>query len=516
MLLAGLTPSCTNLDEEVYDKLPADTFGGTKVEVNALVGNIHNTLKKYWIDRFGILSECGGSMAITPTRKGGDWYDGGQYRELYMHTWTSQTTQVKNSWSAATEAIGACNAAIPLIQNSPALTEAEKAEKISDVRGIRAFWIYTMMDMWGNIPLLTEYSPSDKVFPSCTPRQEVFDWLVKELGIIAPTCPPRGAKSYGSFTQGAAYTLLAKLYLNAEAWGVTVNGNAYKLASDNCDLVLGMGYQLEPVWKDNFSLTNHNSREAIFAACFSSADTEEQNQMMNRTLHYKDYLALGIAASGTWNGICAQPGYVKLFDKADPRLEGSFLIGKMIDKSTGKVIMTDHGFELDHTIDVTMLPGTEYDGTKWGAVNQHDGARCLKWTYATDLTNAMENDFHIFRLADVILMKAEALLRGGAGTDNPRDLVNSIRERAYGNSNHNHAVVTLKEVQLERRFELAWEAWSRQDDIRFGSFTEGAWPASNCVRKTDEHLKLYPISQDAWQVNPNLTQNKGYAAFAQK
>lgn len=513
MLLVGMAPSCTDLDEEVYDKLPADNFGGTLIEVNALVGNVHNTLKQYWPDHFLYLSECSGSMAVTPTRKGGDWYDGGQYRELYMHTWTSQTSQIKGSWESATKAIGTCNAAMELIKNSTALNEAQKAEKIADVRGIRAFWIYTMMDYWGNVPLLTEYSATDKVFPSSSSRQEVFDWLLQEVTEIADVCPAVKQANYGCFTQGAAYTLLAKMYLNAEAWGVSYTGNPYQKVVECCDKVMSLGYILEPNWVDNFNLTNQNSREAIFACCFSSTDTEDQNQMMNRTLHYKDNLALGNTASGTWNGICAQPEYVKLFDKEDPRYNATFLIGKQINKETGEVIITDHGFELDHTVDVAMLPGTEYDGTTWGAVNQHDGARCLKWEYAADLTNAMENDFHIFRLADVYLMKAEALLRSGGDAGEATRLVNAIRERAYGNSDHNYTAVTLKEVQLERRFELAWEAWSRQDDIRFGSFTQGMWAASNCVRKTDDYLKIFPVSQDAWQVNPNLTQNPGYPGF---
>lgn len=512
-LLVGMAPSCTNLDEDVYDKLPADNFGNTQLEVNALVGNVHNTLKQYWPDHFLYLSECSGSMAVTPTRKGGDWYDGGQYRELYMHTWTSQTAQIKGSWESATKAIGTCNATVELVKNSTALTDQQKAEKVADVRGIRAFWIYTMMDYWGNIPLLTQYSANDRLLPPCSSRQEVFDWLLQEVTEIADQCPAATKANYGCFTQGAAYTLLAKMYLNAEAWGVNYTGNAYQKVVECCDKVMSLGYILEPNWTDNFNLTNQNSREAIFACCFSSTDTEDQNQMMNRTLHYKDNLALGNTASGTWNGICAQPEYVKLFDKEDPRYKATFLIGKQINKETGEVIITDHGFELDHTVDVSMLPGTEYDGTTWGAVNQHDGARCLKWEYAADLTNAMENDFHIFRLADVYLMKAEALLRSGGNVGEATRLVNVIRERAYGDSDHNYTTVTLKEVQLERRFELAWEAWSRQDDIRFGSFTQGMWAASNCARKTDDYLKIFPVSQDAWQVNPNLTQNPGYAAF---
>lgn len=204
---------------------------------------------------------------------------------------------------------------------------------------------------------------------------------------------------------------------------------------------------------------------------------------------------------------------MKLFPDDDPRKAASFLIGKQYNASTGEIIITDHGYELDHTIDLTIIPGTEYSGSNWGAVNQHDGARCQKWPYAQDLVSAMENDFHIFRLADVYLMKAEALLRGGGSANEATELVNAIRSRAYGNADHNYSSVTLNEVQLERRLELAWEATSRQDDIRFGCFETGMWPESNCERAADEYLKLMPVSQDAWQVNPNLTQNPGYPAF---
>ena len=106
----------------------------------------------------------------------------------------------------------------------------------------------------------------------------------------------------------------------------------------------------------------------------------------------------------------------------------------------------------------------------------------------------MGNDFHVFRYADVLLMKAEALLRSGGSASEATSLVNQVRERAFGDSNHNYATVTL-------------------DDIRFGVYDKGMWAASNCVRKTDAYLKLFPISQDAYQSNDKLTQNPGYPAF---
>jgi len=514
--LAGLTftltmPSCTDLDEKVYDKLPADDFGNTIAEVDALMGSTYNTLKKYWPNNFMYLSECGGSMAVTPTRRGGDWYDGGQYREIYMHQWTAQTSQVKGSWGAASEGIGICNATINTLSNSTLLSDAEKLTNISAMRGVRAFWIYAMMDCWGNVPLVTDYN--DKDLPTNKPRQEVFDWLIKEVSEIADNCPDVAKETYGKFTKGSAYALLAKLYLNAEAWNVTVSGNAYQQCIAACDKVMGINYYiLEPEWKANFNLENKNSKEAIFSICFSNKDTENENNMMLRTLHYQDYLADN-ATYSSWNGICAQPDYVKLFDTEDPRYEGTFRIGERRNAKTGEMLETDHGDPLIYTVDFGIIAGTEYDGTPWGAVVQEAGARCQKWDYAQGLSNAMENHFHIFRLADIYLMKAEALLRSGGSVAEATKLVNDVRSRAYGDDSKNYTTVDLDKIALERKFELAWEAHSRQDDIRFNAFEEPAWSASNCPRSKGEHLKLYPISQDAWQTNQNLVQNPGYAAF---
>ncbi|GHV51503.1 hypothetical protein FACS1894181_13420 [Bacteroidia bacterium] len=508
MALVVSMPSCTNLDEEVYDSLPADDFGNTMVEVNALMGTTYNTLKKYWPHNYMYMSDVGASAAVTPTRIGGDWYDGGQYREMYIHTWTAQTGVVKDSWNAASSSLGTCNATISVLQNSSLLTEAQKTMYVAAMRGVRAFWIYTMMDNWGNVPLVTDYE--DKELPSIRPRQEIYDWLLKEVNEIAEQCPDGGAGNYGKFTKGSAYFLLAKLYLNAEAWKVNV-GNAYQQCIAACDKVLAMGYVLEPNYKTNFGITDR-SREAILTICFDEKDTSDQNQMMNRTLHYQDNQADG-AGYGAWNGVCAQPDYVKLFDKEDPRYEATYRIGERRSRSTGDLLQTDQKDPLIYTVDITLIPGTERDGTPWSDVKQEAGARCQKWPYNTSVTNAMGNHFHIFRYADIFLTKAEALLRSGGSATEAAQLVNIIRERAYGNSDHNYTTVTLKEVQLERRFEFAWEAWSRQDDIRFGDFDKGYWAGSNCIRVASEHLKLYPISQDAFQTNQKLVQNPGYPPF---
>lgn len=92
---------------------------------------------------------------------------------------------------------------------------------------------------------------NDTELPTCKTRKEVYDWLVKEVNEIKDLLREDVSDaSYGKFTKGAAYTLLAKLYLNAEAWGV--DSPRYKEAADACDVVMGLPYILEANSKTNF------------------------------------------------------------------------------------------------------------------------------------------------------------------------------------------------------------------------------------------------------------------------
>lgn len=497
--------SCFNLDEDVYDTIPAENFGKTEAEINAIIGPVYNTLKKYY-NNFQYVSEQGGEMAVTPTRRGGDWWDGGFYREMHFQTWTALTGPIINGWNAATQSVSSCNLVYETINNSP-LEAGAKTRALAEIRGVRAFWVYVLCEYWGNAPLVVDFQ--DTELPTITSRQEIYNWLVKEVNEIKDVV--RGdvsGASYGKFTQGAAYTLLAKLYLNAEAWGVDTN--KWQQAADACDVVMALDYILEPSWKTNFQVYNEVSKEAILAACYSAQDTQDRHQLHYRTLHYKDNIALGGTWS-SWNGICALPDYVKRFDEEDPRYHGSFLLGEMRDPATGDILITAHDRPLIHTVDVTIIPGTERDGTTWGDVQQEDGGRCFKWEYDKGTLNAMENDFHIFRLADVYLMKAECLVRMGKDNAEATRLVNAVRERAYGHPDKNYDNVDLERIQLERKFELAWECYAHQDDIRFGSFWDARWLKVSTQGKN--HLSIYPIPLAAWQTNQKLVQNPGYPAF---
>ena len=502
LILIGGIFSCTNLDETVYDTIPADQFGKRPAEINAIVAPIYKTLKSLWPGDIFLLSEQTGDMAITPTRVGGDWWDGGVHMDLKLHTWEARNGLITGSWNACMSGITACNQVYATIENSE-MDTALKERTLAEIRGIRAFWYYILLDYFGNAPLVADYKSTE--LPKMSTRKQLYDFVIAELNEIKGVLRDDvTGESYGKFTQGAAYTLLAKMYLNADVWTGTPN---WQGVIDAADKVMSLDYIIEPNWKVNFEVNNQVSKEIILPIVFGKADGG--NHLHKRTLHYLDPIALGINV-GTWNGVSAQPDYVKQFDDEDLRKEGSFLMGPMIDPATGKVLITGHGRALIHTIDFNIIPGTIREGM-WGEVNQEEGARVNKWVFEKGLANSdQENDFAVFRLADVYLMKAEALLRLGQNNGEATRLINIIRQRGFGDASHNYTSTTLSDLYKERRLELAWESSNRQDMIRFGTFLK---PGYLRPTTSDSYRLLFPIPESAWETNNNLVQNPGYPPF---
>lgn len=487
---------CTDLDENVYDKLPVDEFGQAENEINALIAPIYRTLKLVFPGDYSLMTECASDMAITPTRKGGDWWDGGQFKEMRLHTWTPNTGLV-GTYNSTMEHITLCNKIYTMIEDNDAITDKEQI--LAEVRGVRAFWYYMLVDCYGNVPLVTDFT--DTSLPSTTARKDIYKFIIDELNDIKDIVRDDvTSSSYGKVTKGFVYTLLAKMYLNAEVWNPD-GGAKWQECADACDEVLALPYILEPDWKASFAVQNQNSMEIIFPCIFSTSD--EGNHIHKRTLHYLDPIALNLKVE-TWNGLSAMPDYVNAFDEDDIRLHGSFLLGEMRDPATGEVLVTAHGRDLIHTAEIELKYNVD-DG--WGQVEQEVGGRCNKWEFESGLNGDMENDFAIFRLADVYLMKAEALVRMGKDNAEATRLVNEIRKRAFNDPSKLISSVTLDDIYNERRFELAWEGYTRQDMIRFGTFLD---PIPGWKPQTSEKYLLFPIPQRALDANDNLDQNPGY------
>jgi len=505
IVIATFSNSCTNLDETVYSEVPVDQFGTDQTQVDALVGSIYSTFKSHipvW-DSYVTLDELSGDMMAIPGFKGGDWGEP-MFRQAMQHNLNSQSSGWNGTYNNPSSGISLCNQIAYMIENNPVVTPEVKESILAEVRGVRAFWYYTLCDHYGNVPIVTNFLDNTQL-PATKTRKEVYEFIMSELLDIKDKLREDVATtaSYGKFTKGSAYTLLAKMYLNAQVWNPE-GGTKWAECVEACNVVMGMPYVLENNWKTNFVPNNEVSKEAILSAVFKAAGSGVQNDIGLNTLHYLDPIALGINIQ-PWNGLAANPDYVKAFDPADIRYTGSFLMGPMIDPETGEILITAHGRPLNHTVDMVM---NDVDETGWGWINQEEGARINKWEFAPGLSTSMENDIHIFRLADIYLMKAEALVRSGGSVAEATDLVNRIRSRAMLDASKLYAAVTLNDIYKERRFEFAWEGMTRQDMIRFGTYLAARPPFKPNV--SEPKCLLYPIPQEVIDANSNIKQNPGY------
>jgi len=245
-----LTVSCTNLNENLYDKVSSVDYGKTPEEIKTIVGSAYASLRGFndgitisypTCEYVFFLNEIASEEACIATKIGGGWYDGGVYIEAQKHTWTPANRMILASWRYCFEGISKVNSVIFQVNESNLTTEQKRAVTV-ELRGIRAYYYYILLDMFGNVPIVTSYEVSD--LPANSTRKQVFEFVEKELKDITPELP--SATIYGKFTQNVANTLLARLYLNAEVFTGTPR---WQDCITTCDKVTN--YILEPNYFTN-------------------------------------------------------------------------------------------------------------------------------------------------------------------------------------------------------------------------------------------------------------------------
>jgi hypothetical protein len=366
----------------------------------------------------------------------------------------------------------------------------------AEARFLRALSYWHGIDLFGDIPLVTEDFPIGPVPPEQSTREVIFDYIVDELIAIRDELPAVGAALYGRADQGVLAMLLAKVYMNA---GVYVGTERYADAFNEVQLVIGGPYQLAGTYQENFLADNHNSPEIIFAL--------PQDGQHTRTWGGTTFLVhAGCGGSmdnndyghgGCWWGLRVLPEWVALFP------------GAPASPDARAILYTDgQNLQIGSITNFT-------DG--WAApkyTNLTSGPLPLPGSHA----EFPDTDFPMFRLADAYLMYAEIALRGGGGsTAQGTAYVNLLRERAYGDQTGNitEPELTLAFVLDERARELWWEGHRRTDLVRYGLFTGGTyvWSWKGNVQAgaaTEPFRDLYPIPASELLANPNLTQNPGY------
>ncbi|CAN5730944.1 RagB/SusD family nutrient uptake outer membrane protein [soil metagenome] len=369
----------------------------------------------------------------------------------------------------------------------------------AEARFLRAYQYWVLMDLFANPPFVDENSPIATGLPQQIQRKDLFTYIESELKAIEADLLPAHTNEYARADQGADWALLARLYLNAKVYtGTDKNTEAITYSQK----VLQAGYTLHPVYRElTIADNNLNTDENILTIAYDATYTQNWGGTT--------YLTHGPAAvpgsisgtSGNWGGLRHPNQFVDLF--ADPSGNTDtraqfYMVGQ-------NKLMAD------------LYTGTDgYSSTKYRNKTRTGAAA----PHADPNGNWVDIDFPLFRLGEIYLIYAEAVLRGGTGGNNATALqyINLLRTRAYGGNttgNITAGQLTLNFILDERGRELYYEAQRRTDLIRFDKFTTGtylwAWKGGVANgRSVDPKYNIFPFPTTDLSSNPNLQQNQGY------
>lgn len=509
-----ISTSCTNLSETDYSEVTAANFKPTKGDLISLVAPVYTVLRPMWLDwqgNFDVQEESADAI-VTPARPNG-WYDGGTYQRMHYHKWNAFQYQPENLWNNCYSGINAANRVIYQINSGTLPVTSGKDKLIAELKVARAYYYYNLLDNFGDVPIVTDFT--SKALPKQSTRKQLYDFVVKELTDNIPLLSTTvDQTTYGRFTKYAAEMILMKVYLNAEVYTGTAEWSKVIPLAD--DIINSGKYKLAPNYRDNFTKTNQNSPEIVLAVPYDAINAQG-NGLQMKTLPPAAQKVYNMQAQ-PWGGNCAVPQFINTYDTTDARLKDTWLMGPYYD-SSGKLIYT-----LKENVPSIVKGAGTYDGYRIGKYQIYSGE-----------TSNSDVDFPIFRYADVLMMKAEALLRTGQA-DEAATLVTQVRERDF-KSDPSKAVVTGAELMQGSTYnygfwdqdhvanaegganikygrmldELGWEfaaeGHRRQDLIRFGVFTTKTWFNHTPVGK---YTRLFPIPETALNTNSNLKQNPGY------
>jgi starch-binding outer membrane protein, SusD/RagB family len=478
------------------------------------------------------MSEHSTDELMGPTR-GTDWDDFGTWRKLHQHNWTPTHNQVNNTWNGLQIALFQST----LLSESPSASASDK----NAAKFLRAFFSYIQVDLFGQL----QYRPATAAIneiPKVYTRSEAIDYIITELNSVIPNLPNFSTGTRNRATREAAQFLLAKCLLNKAVFKAPPSSPAgpYSFAPADMTQVISLcnsiasnsALSLDPYYWDNFTWqAGTNSSENIFvrneninmvwATCMGnhySMSPDGWNGFTTLSDFYNSFEANDMRKSDSVRG----PITLSTTDypNADPslfysgrnssyrRLTGrnaGFLIGQQQgpgDKKIGSPVVNLNdrgGSPLLFTPDVPITLASESKGIR---TNKYP----LNPLELNGGGWGSSNEFVFMRFADVRLMKAEALLRGGTDTqaENPLTIVNPIRVLRNASP---LSSVTLTNLLAERGRELYLEGHRRNDLIRFGKFND---PVQQRPTASPATVVVYPIPSLALSSNPNLVQNPGY------
>ncbi|MCT4629226.1 RagB/SusD family nutrient uptake outer membrane protein [Winogradskyella sp.] len=433
------------------------------------------------------------------------WNDG-TIHDLHNQVWTSGNEFIRTMYSRIMYQVALCNEFLRQTTDGKLDSRgvdtdlrAEIQVFRAEVRFMRALTYWHAMDLYANPPFVTENDPIGAFLPPQIQRTDLFNYIENELlDILDDMTEPR-SNEYGRADRGAAWMLLAKIYLNAEVYTGTSRYTDVITYTNN---IIDAGYSIPSIPYFHSFLADNDSNgaqeEVIFTIPFDGQRTQAFGGMTFLT-HAPvggsmDPADFGI--NGGWFGIRTTPTFVEQFPDEENSTDGRELLytdGQTKDIFSVSTFTDGYAVAKYRNVDINGVQGSDATG------------------------NHTDIDFPMFRLADTYLMYAEAVLRGGGGSmSNATSYINELRLRAYGNTSGNisEADLTLDFIIDERSRELYWEAHRRTDLIRFNQFSEnGIWQWKGGIQQgttTDSFRDLMPLPATDLGINTNLEQNPGY------
>lgn len=553
LILGGLFSACSGfLDEDPKSKIPEEeAYKSEKLVYVNTIATIYTSFGNRLYgstDNVHTLQGFSSDAWILPGRQG-DWVDGGKWQSLFLHNYGPGNATIKSTWNALYTIIGNCNTSIDNLETFiQAGGESYLQDYQYEARAVRAILYYHLVDLFGRVPLVTS-SKTVMADVNQSSRSEVYQFIVDELTDCIPHLPSgkcqNMGKYYGRVTKAVGYMAMAKVAINSpilskDDWNdgslvggiakvapyVNQAGKNIKIALDGttrdawetvlyCQKQIEKeGYSLQPNFSQNFSKTNDSSVENIWTQPSDGTTYKVSDYNPTRTLYAAHASAYGLQG---WNGACATVEQMKVFkygtDEQDPRMDMTFFYGpvfvdgKPIDAGLGD------GAQLCYNpMDVVV----DFKEDVPNQILKFAGARMSK--YEVDNTTSSylnhNNDKVFWRYADALLLAAEAKVRMGQSGDAE---VNEIRDRVQAGQKSN---VTLQDILDERMLEFSYEGMRRQDQIRFGTYTEPTTDryagvhhnvaTGDYVVDNTGFTTVFPIPTSVLELNTKLTQNPGY------
>lgn len=517
--------ACNDLTETVYSDLTEAGYKYTPDEIYGVIGPVYQNLRGlHSHSGFSIVQESTTDILVMPANASG-WDDGGIYKKMHLHEWNSEAPQISNVWSRLYPGVLHANRIIEQLESDivPVPASLNKDALIAEMKVARAFYYWLLIDNFGDVPFVTEVTQE---LPTVTSRVEIYNAIVADIiSSMDRLSDDASSLMYGRFNKWGAKALLANIYLNSEVYTGTAEWD--KCIAQCNDIINSGKYLLEANYKDCFDFDNHNSKEIIFAIPYDEINGSGlySNYTFHASTRYKYNLQTTPWGAGSAKAVSQ---FIDTYDPDDSRMSDTWEHGPQFAADGVTPLMCTYdraGSQLDYSKD---LPDGMY-------TTEDEGYRIKKFLPQMGAQYNMNNDFPFFRYAQVMMMKAECLLRKGQSSE-AAVIVTSVRQRAFkdnpgkatitpsqliANSKYNYGYVENYQIvdngdtspvefggfYDELGYEFACEWVRRRDMIRFGTYTTKSWLSH---KPHGAKTKLFPIPQRVMDSNPNLVQNPEY------